>query len=153
MNTARTVTRRVVFQRRRKGQKSLRPGEQPQSAPSQSVPRVSRLMALALRFERLIADGHVKDQAELAAMGHVTTAPGFADHELAPAGAIHPGGDPLPRSSKRRARCGERARTSVYSGVRRLESPKNGLVAAAGRRATEAVMIRFARHRQAPTLA
>lgn len=38
------------------------------------VPRVSRLMALALRFERLVASGEVKDYAELARLGHITRA-------------------------------------------------------------------------------
>ena len=31
-------------------------------------------MALAIRFDRLIRDGDVKDQAELAELGHVTRA-------------------------------------------------------------------------------
>jgi hypothetical protein len=38
------------------------------------VPRVSRIMALAIRFEGLIRDGVVKDQAELARLGHVSRA-------------------------------------------------------------------------------
>ncbi len=36
------------------------------------VPRISRLMALAIRFERLIRDGVVADQSELAKLAHVT---------------------------------------------------------------------------------
>lgn len=31
-------------------------------------------MALAIRFDQLVRDGHVMDQAELAALGRVTTA-------------------------------------------------------------------------------
>lgn len=38
------------------------------------IPRVSRLMALAIRFDKLIRDGVVADQAELAHLGHVTRA-------------------------------------------------------------------------------
>ncbi len=38
------------------------------------VPRVSRLMALAIRFERLIQEGHVRDYAQLSRLGHVTRA-------------------------------------------------------------------------------
>jgi hypothetical protein len=38
------------------------------------VPRVTRLMALAIRFDQLIRDGVVADQAELARLGHVTRA-------------------------------------------------------------------------------
>lgn len=38
------------------------------------VPRVSKIMALAIRFDQLIRDGVVKDQAELARLGHVSRA-------------------------------------------------------------------------------
>ena len=38
------------------------------------VPRISRLMALAIRFDGLIRDGVVTNLAELAALGHVSRA-------------------------------------------------------------------------------
>jgi len=38
------------------------------------LPRVTRLMALAVRFEYLLESGAVRDQAELAELGHVTRA-------------------------------------------------------------------------------
>jgi hypothetical protein len=38
------------------------------------VPRVAKLMALAIRFDQLIRDGVVADQAELARVGHVSRA-------------------------------------------------------------------------------
>jgi len=38
------------------------------------IPRVSKFMALAIRFDGLIRDGKVKDQAELARLGHVSRA-------------------------------------------------------------------------------
>jgi hypothetical protein len=38
------------------------------------VPRVSRLMALAMRFDELIRSGQVTGYAELAKLGHVTRA-------------------------------------------------------------------------------
>ena len=38
------------------------------------VPRVAKLMALAIRFEQLVADGVVGDYAELSRLGHVTRA-------------------------------------------------------------------------------
>jgi hypothetical protein len=38
------------------------------------LPRVAKLMALAIRFEGLLRDGVVKDYAELARLGHVTRA-------------------------------------------------------------------------------
>jgi len=38
------------------------------------VPRIAKLMALAIRFDQLIRDGVVKDQAELARLGQVSRA-------------------------------------------------------------------------------
>ena len=38
------------------------------------TPWISKLMALAIRFEQLIRDGVVADQAELARLGHVSRA-------------------------------------------------------------------------------
>jgi hypothetical protein len=38
------------------------------------VPRLARLLALALRFEELLASGQVRDYAELARLGHVSRA-------------------------------------------------------------------------------
>ena len=38
------------------------------------IPRVTKLLALAHRFEQLLRDGVVKDYAELARLGHVTRA-------------------------------------------------------------------------------
>jgi hypothetical protein len=38
------------------------------------VPRVARLMALALRFENLIREGRVADYSDLARLGHVSRA-------------------------------------------------------------------------------
>lgn len=42
--------------------------------PVGRVPRVARLMALAIRFDGLLRSGAVRNQAELAAVGHVTRA-------------------------------------------------------------------------------
>lgn len=57
----------------RKGRKTLRGGESPPSVTGR-VPRVSRLMALALRFEELLAKGEIADQADLARLAQVTRA-------------------------------------------------------------------------------
>lgn len=48
----------------------------PRPAPSAvgRVPRITRLMALAIKFEGYVRDGVVKDYAELARLGHVTRA-------------------------------------------------------------------------------
>src|SRR4051794_9653241 len=38
------------------------------------VPRISRLMALAIQFDKLLSDGVVADQADLARLGYVSRA-------------------------------------------------------------------------------
>jgi hypothetical protein len=48
-------------------------GPQPKR-PSGRLPRITRLMALAIRFDQLIQDGAVNDYAELARLGNVTRA-------------------------------------------------------------------------------
>ena len=51
------------------------PAEPPQAdVPPGNVPRISRLMALAIRFEHLIRNGEVDDYADIARLGHVTRA-------------------------------------------------------------------------------
>ena len=75
MTTPTTIQAQVHFGRVRKGQKVLQLGHTVLPPPlTGRVPRVARLLALAHRFERLIRDGHVRDYAELARLGHVTRA-------------------------------------------------------------------------------
>ena len=69
-----TIERKVHFHSGRHTRKELREGEATPSAPVGRVPRVSRLMALAIRLDQLIHDGAVSDQAELARLGHVSRA-------------------------------------------------------------------------------
>jgi hypothetical protein len=72
-----TVHCRVNFGAGAKGRMKLHAGPLPQSpaaAPMGRVPRVARLMALALRFDELLRRGKVKDYADLARLGHVTRA-------------------------------------------------------------------------------
>jgi len=72
-----TIQRQVHFGRGRKSRKVLREGPQPQTpepTPVGRVPRISKLMALALRFDWLITDGEISDQAELARLGQVSRA-------------------------------------------------------------------------------
>lgn len=57
----------------RNGRKQLRTGKKPTNQPGR-VPRIARLMALAIRFDGLVRDGVVADQADLARLGHVTRA-------------------------------------------------------------------------------
>ncbi len=42
--------------------------------PQGRVPRISRLMALAIRFDDLVRRGEMRDFAEIAELGHVTRA-------------------------------------------------------------------------------
>ena len=56
--------------------KVIQPGPPPEPDPTPvgTIPRVSRLMALAIRFDRLIKSGEIEDRAELARLGNVTRA-------------------------------------------------------------------------------
>jgi integrase len=45
-----------------------------EALPHGTVPRISRLMALAIRMERLLKEGAVADYADIARLGHVTRA-------------------------------------------------------------------------------
>ena len=71
-----TMTFDVHLSEGRRGHKRLRSGPEPEmpDVPEGRVPRVARLMALAIRFERLVEEGHVKDYAQIARLGHVTRA-------------------------------------------------------------------------------
>jgi hypothetical protein len=65
----------VHVRTQKKGRKELQLGADPRPAvPAGRVPRLARLMALAIRFEGLVRSGAVKDYAELARVGHVTRA-------------------------------------------------------------------------------
>ena len=68
-----TIERTVHFGRRGK-MTELRPGPTPESVPVGRVPRVARLMALALRMDELIRQGAIASAAEAARLGHVTRA-------------------------------------------------------------------------------
>ncbi len=74
--TSLTVTSNVHFTQARHGRKQMVDGEAPVTTvvPLGRVPRIARLMALALRFEELLRQGEVHDYADLARLGHVTRA-------------------------------------------------------------------------------
>ena len=57
--------RRGRTKRIKEGEKKVSPGR---------IPRVAKLMALAIRFESLIQNGDVADYAELARLAHVSRA-------------------------------------------------------------------------------
>ncbi|HSG69086.1 MAG TPA: hypothetical protein VLA12_01655, partial [Planctomycetaceae bacterium] len=60
-----TITSKVYFKSGHRSQKQLQVGETKQK-PQGRVPRVAKLMALAIRFDKLVRDGVVADYAELA---------------------------------------------------------------------------------------
>ena len=71
-----TVEFDVHFARGSAGRREMRSGEAPteRALPAGSVPRVARLMALAIRCEELVRSGEVADYADLARLGHVSRA-------------------------------------------------------------------------------
>ena len=71
-----TVRCQVHFRRGNRGQLELKVGAEPQpvAAPAGRVPKLARLMALAIKFQCMLERGDVKDQAELARVGHVSRA-------------------------------------------------------------------------------
>jgi hypothetical protein len=67
-----TVTKQIHFAVKSR-RKVARPGPAPEPAPPAGrIPRISKLMALAIRFDQLLRDGVVVDQSELARLVHVT---------------------------------------------------------------------------------
>ena len=70
------VSANVRFDTRRKGTRCLvqTPDTTPQEAPCGRLPRITRLMALAIRFDGLIQSGAVENYSELARLGNVTRA-------------------------------------------------------------------------------
>jgi len=69
-----TIEGKVHFKRALRGRKVMKQGERPKRKPLGSVPRISRLMALAIRMEKLVREGQVADYADLARLAHVTRA-------------------------------------------------------------------------------
>jgi len=68
-----TSTRKVRFVRRPAKSRAIEAARDvPETEPPGRVPRISRLMALAIYFDRLLREGKVRDQSELARLAHVT---------------------------------------------------------------------------------
>jgi len=67
-----TITKQIHFAiKSRRKTAVLGPAPQP-SEQTGRTPRVSKLMALAIRFDELIREGKVWDQSDLARLAHVT---------------------------------------------------------------------------------
>jgi len=69
-----TITKQVHFRRGRSSRKVIKEGNAPKALSLGKVPRVSRLMALAIHMEKLVSDGEVADYADLARLAHVSRA-------------------------------------------------------------------------------
>lgn len=71
-----TVTKRIHFSMRNRGRREIVEGPKPvpEVTDEGRVPRVARLMALAIKINGLIETGAIADQAEAARIGHVTRA-------------------------------------------------------------------------------
>lgn len=72
-----TTQATIYFARARRGRKELHRGEASPPPPPPvfgRIPRIARLMALAIRMRKLVDAGEVSDYAELARLGHVTRA-------------------------------------------------------------------------------
>lgn len=67
-----TVTRRVDFAFKGNRKRALPDPVPALERPTGRIPRVSKLMALAIRFDGLLRDGVVSNQSELAALARVT---------------------------------------------------------------------------------
>ena len=76
MNRSLTVEHDIHFQRKGRGSRRvMESGSVPLvPGPMGRVPRVAKLLALAIRFEKLVHAGEVADYAELARLGHVSRA-------------------------------------------------------------------------------
>ena len=68
-----TIRRRICFRKAQPKQAPCQQNIQPEETPGR-IPRVARLMALAIRLERLIAEGRVPNYAALARLAHVSRA-------------------------------------------------------------------------------
>ena len=72
-----TIRQKVQFrttQSSGRHRKAVEESEAPKPTATSRLPRITRLMALAIRFDQLIRNGSVKDYAELARVGGVTRA-------------------------------------------------------------------------------
>jgi hypothetical protein len=74
MSDALIIEHTVVFHRRGRSRQRCGPDEAAPSITPGRVPRIARLLALALRFDQLLRTGAVADRATLAHLGQVSRA-------------------------------------------------------------------------------
>jgi hypothetical protein len=70
-----TATHKLEFKSGKRTAKTIvEAGTHPEQPTPVRIPRITKMMALAIRLDHLIKSGQVTDQAELARVGHVTRA-------------------------------------------------------------------------------
>ncbi|MEO0482226.1 MAG: hypothetical protein AAF138_01220 [Planctomycetota bacterium] len=69
-----TVSKRVTFSAGARGRRRLEPAAEPKPTAPPPLPRITRLMSLAIKLDGLIASGAIADQAEFARAGCITRA-------------------------------------------------------------------------------
>lgn len=68
-----TVTRKIQLSRTTNSRRRIDPAQEPAPPkPKGRIPRIARLMALAIRLERMLRTGEVPDLTELARIANVT---------------------------------------------------------------------------------
>lgn len=67
-----TVTKKIHFAIKGKRKLAMDGSAPEPKEPAGRVPRVSKLMALAIRFDDLLRSGKVRDMSELARLAHVS---------------------------------------------------------------------------------
>ncbi len=68
-----TIKRIVHISQKARGRKTISSEKRPtDGAPAGRIPRISRLMAHAITFDRMLRDGTVRDITELARLAHVS---------------------------------------------------------------------------------
>ena len=76
MTTSCVLAASVQMRQRQRGRRQLEAGAVPRplEVPPGRVPRVARLMALAIKLDGLVRQQHVPDYAAVARLGHVSRA-------------------------------------------------------------------------------
>ncbi len=69
-----TITKEVHFRNAKRGRRVIEVGPEEKRSDQGSIPRLSRLMALAIHMDDLIRSGEVADYADLARLAHVSRA-------------------------------------------------------------------------------
>lgn len=70
-----TATHKLEFKSGKRTAKTIvEAGTQPEQPTPGRLPRITKMMALAISLDHLIKSGQVTDQAELARVGHVSRA-------------------------------------------------------------------------------